>query len=150
MNPEEEVIETEPVEPEEVPEIEIPLEDVVFEDENFVDPTPEDLIDKQDIIIYLQQEEIKSLNEKHDAMMESNQKVIDNLQLLINQGETGSTTIGDGESQIITKLENMLELQNEFVVGNNTLITYGTVYIPFLVICVLLWRFFATFLRSAR
>ena len=152
MNPEEEVIEESPEEvPEESPEVpEVPEVDVVHEIEDFIDPTPEDVVDKQDIVIYLQQKENELLIEQHEQSIEKEQELIDKIQLLIDQGETGSSTLGDINGQIIEKLDGMLDYQSQFVTGNNTLITYGTIYIPFLVICVLLWRFFATFLRSAR
>lgn len=60
---------------------------------------------------------------------------------------------GDSASNIHTvigKLDNIIEGQSYLITGSNTVITYGILYIPFAIICFLLWRFFATFLRQAR
>lgn len=144
---EEEVLETvetpsEPSEPEQPPK---PIE---YELEGFKDYTPDDPIDKDDIIIYHlrnMEEVLASPSPDSPELTEINK----NLSTLIEQGSTGESTLGDANSQMISQLETLNTKVDEALVGSNTITTYGLIYVPLFIICFLLWRFFSTFLKTA-
>ncbi|MGX1195507.1 hypothetical protein [Metabacillus sp. SLBN-84] len=135
---------TEPVQqPEEVEPV--PVE---YEYEGFVDPTPSDIVDKSDILIFLQQQEIKVLEkqlEQEKTLLEDANK---KLQTLVTQGSEGDSTLSDTNGQILTKLDSIVDQQQHLISGSDTIVTYGVFYIPFAIILFLLWRFFATFIRK--
>lgn len=146
MNPEEPPIEEQPTEPAAEP-VPVPVE---YEYEGFADPTPSDIVDKDDILIFLQQKQIESLKEQKEQDKLLLDSVNEKLQTLVTQGSEGDSTLSDVNEQIVTKLDTLIQQQSDITVGSNTIVTYGVLYIPLIIICFLLWRFFATFLRNAR
>ena len=101
-----------------------------------------------------QEKVLKAEKEKTDKfqsdLLESNKQLNDNLSEYIklsNENEDGSVSQME---LVLTKMDNILEGQSYLITGSNTVITYGILYIPLAVICILLWRFFSTFLRQVR
>ncbi|MED3651883.1 hypothetical protein [Heyndrickxia sporothermodurans] len=127
------------------------LVDVKYDDPDFVDPTPsDDVVDKQDVIIYLQNKQIDFLQKKLDQDKEFFESVNKKLDELVSQNIDGDSILSDSNDQIITRLDSLIDNQSTILTGSSTIVTYGVLYIPLAIICFLLWRFFATFLRSAR
>lgn len=90
---------------------------------------------------------LKLHNEK---LVQQNDDLAKKIDTLIQQGSTGDSSTQDSNTQILAKLDTIIQKQENLEVGTNTVVTYGVVYIPFFIIVFLCWRFFATFLRTYR
>jgi|SaaInlLV_10m_DNA_1039704.scaffolds.fasta_scaffold03973_7 hypothetical protein len=140
---------TEPLE-ESTPVPEPEPEPINYEDEDFIDPTPSDPVDKQDVLIYLSEKQNQSLMDQIEQDKILLDKVNEKLDTLSTKNSEGSSALNTNNEQILVKLDQMIENQVHSLSGSNTIVTYGVLYIPLAIICFLLWRFFATFIRSAR
>jgi len=95
-------------------------------------------------------ETIADLKTQNETLHNDNNAIVGKLDELIQQGQTGDSTLSDSNTQILQKLDTMNSHMSEINTGSNTVVTYGVYYIPLAIIIFLLWRFFSTFLRSAR
>lgn len=125
-----------------------------YTDPAFIDPTPDDPIDKTDILIYLNEQVIKLVSDNQTvnsaADSEKKQLIIDmnsKMDTLIQQGATGDSSLGSDNQQILTKLDVLVNNQNDLVTGANTVTAYGVALFPLIMITFLLWWFFRTFLK---
>lgn len=118
-------------------------------DNPITDPTPDDPLTKDDILIYNLEQLLKELKEYHGEDQASLSGMDQKLQQLLDQGSSGDSSFQTGNEQTLAKLETISQQISEVQTGSNTIVTYGVLYIPFAIIVFLFWRFFRTFLRSA-
>lgn len=136
------------------------LKEIKFEveDKDFKDPTPNDPVTKEDILIYYQTEE--------NGFVTDNQKELESLNKSLttvkkDMEEDSEELILVLQDELFPKLDSIIENQNTLLenqgeqleldsLSSGTLVSYATVYIPLAIICFLLWRFFSTFLRAIR
>ena len=128
------------------------------EDKDFKDPTPEDGITKDDILIFYQSDQ--------SGIIEDNQKELESLNKAIvkmdeNQSEDMEEFIGVLQNDLIPKLDTLIQNQSTTLenqekqyeldsLSTGSVTYYATIIIPFAIIVFLLWRFFSTFLRAVR
>lgn len=70
------------------------------------------------------------------------------LKELINQGNSGSSTLLNSNTQMVSALkhiDNSLDIQHD---TNAMLDTWGTIYVPLMLVVTMLWWFFRQFLSS--
>lgn len=106
-------------------------------------------------IIEDQQTELKLMSyqlHKQDEDQQANEKdlqaIIKNLDELIDQGSTGSSTLQDSNTQMLSSLKAMegsLKAQHD---TNMTIDAYGHVYVPLILVVTMLWWFFRQFISS--
>lgn len=94
--------------------------------------------------------ELNRSEEKYQSLHKDNTDLIGKIDTLISQGQSGDSTLQDSNTQLLSKLDGLQSTVSNMELGSNTVITYGILYIPLAIIIFLLWRFFATFLRTAR
>lgn len=137
--------------PDVVPEL--PPDYVVPENATEVQLLEQTIHNQEKIIEFL----FYQLNEQetNDQLQSNeNQLVVSKLDELIEQGQTGDSTLVDSNGQMLQKLDSLnqsVQVLNESAqVGSNTVLTYGVLYIPLAIIIFLLYKFFWSFLRPLR
>lgn len=92
----------------------------------------------------------KEFDKFQTDLLKSQKDLNDTLAEYIKVNEENNEGSTNNIATVIEKMDNLIEGQSYLITGSNTIISYGILYIPFAIICFLLWRFFATFLRQAR
>jgi hypothetical protein len=92
------------------------------------------------------QQDVQQHAETMQVLFEISQK----LDEILQQAENGDSAVNSDTASILQKLDSIIEAQNDLIVGANTVTTYGVLYIPLAIVVFLLWRFFATFLKTYR
>lgn len=85
---------------------------------------------------------------RDDSLHTALDSVNSSLQTLITQGNTGSSTLQDSNTQMLTSLksiERSLDIQHD---TNAMLDTWGTIYVPLILVITMLWWFFRQFLSG--
>jgi len=122
--------------------------DIPYSVEGFIDPTPSDPIDKQDIIIWNLQKVDSDINSSHVDNSASFTLVNNNLQSLITQGSTGDSTLQGDTSNMLASLQSIqksLDIQHD---TNALVSTYGLIWFPLIMLVTMLWWFFRQFISS--
>ena len=88
-------------------------------------------------------------NQLHDKEVSDSLKAInDSLNNLIQQGSQGSSSLQDSNTQTIASLhtiENSLDIQHD---TNAMIDSWGSIYVPLILVVTMLWWFFRQFIRS--